>query len=339
MSESGLALSCVMVGVATGADSNARQGVGVFSTTLGVLLIVGLFYHAVAFALNEIIDLPIDRTNPGRTHAVLVSGRANVPGAWVAVCGFAVVSYSFDLVRFGYGTVALCCLTGGYVALIGYDLLTKRSRWPVAHDLLLALGCAALVCYAAERTGGLTSYTLLASTYVALFVVLVNGVHGGLRDLHNDLRHSGITTASALGARIGEGGGLLLPRPLVAYAWALNSAMVVVAVVAALSAPAVDGGQSVVAGGAIIASAGGIIALAHGLRCRQDLMRFRRIGLAHMLVAYSPVMFIAALDGGWRMGVAAAVVMMAPLATNPRFRSAWGASLAKARRRVRTHTN
>jgi 4-hydroxybenzoate polyprenyltransferase len=335
-SESGLALTCVVVGAATGADSTGARGVGVDAVTLTVLIVVGLAYHGVAFALNDIIDLPIDRTNPDRAHAALVSGRASVPAAWVVVCALAVTSFSLDLIRFHYETAPLAYLVGGYLGLTGYDVLTKRSRWPMLHDLLLALGCAALLCYAAERTGGLTGQTLLVATYVALFVVLVNGVHGGLRDLHNDTRHGGLTTASALGARIDENGNLVLPQRLVAYAWTLSGAMGAVAAVAALSTPTRGGGRLALTIGALLATAFGLAALGHALRQRRDSARFRRIGLVHMLTSYSPVMFITALDGGWRMGAAAVAVMIAPLPTNPRFRAAWGVSFLKLLDRIKS---
>jgi 4-hydroxybenzoate polyprenyltransferase len=342
LSESGLALTFVVIGAATGADNIDARGVGrdqlggVDVLTLAVLVAVALAYHGVAFALNDIIDLPIDRTNPDRAHATLVSGRASVPAAWVVACAFAVTSFSLDLIRFHYETAPLAFLVVGYLGLIGYDVLTKRSRWPMLHDLLLALGCAALLCYAAERTGGLTGRTLLAATYVALFVVLVNGVHGGLRDLHNDARHGGLTTAAALGARIDEDGGLVLPQRLVAYAWTLDVAMGAVAAVAVLSTPARGGERLTLTVGALLAIALGLAALGHGLRQRRDSARFRRIGATHILVSYSPVMFITALDGGWRMGAAAVAVMIAPLPTNPRFRAAWGASFLKLLDRIKT---
>jgi 4-hydroxybenzoate polyprenyltransferase len=341
LSESGLAMTCVVIGAATGVDSIAVRGVGrnqsggIDIQTLAVLVAVALAYHGVAFALNDIIDLPIDRTNPARAHATLVSGRASVPAAWVAVCAFAVTSFSLDLIRFHYATAPLAFLIVGYLGLIGYDVFTKRSRWPVLHDMLLALGCAALLCYAAERTGGLTSRTLLAATYVALFVVLVNGVHGGLRDLHNDARHGGLTTAAALGARIDERAGLVLPGQLVAYTWTLDAAMSAVAVVAVLAAPTRGGERLALTVGALLVITFGLAALGYGFRQRRDTARFRLIGGMQILVSYSPVMFITVLDGGWRMGAAAVAVMIAPLPTNPRFRATWHVSFLKLLDRIK----
>jgi 4-hydroxybenzoate polyprenyltransferase len=342
LSESGLAMTCVVFGAATGADNIDARSVGrddlsgVDALTLAVLIAVGIAYHGVAFCLNDIIDLPIDRTNPDRAHATLVSGRASVSAAWIAVCAFAATSFSLDLIRFHYATTPLVFLVVGYAGLIGYDMLTKRSGWPVLHDLLLALGCAALLCYAAERTGGLTSRALLAAAYVAIFVVLVNGVHGGLRDLHNDNRHGGLTTAAALGARIDEQGGLVLSRRLVGYTWTLDVAMASVAVAAVISTPARGGERLPLTVGVLLVTALGLAALGHALRHRRDPARFRRIGAAQILVSYAPVMLFTALDGGWRMGAAAVVVMIAPLPTNPRFRAAWRVSFLKLLGRIKT---
>jgi 4-hydroxybenzoate polyprenyltransferase len=322
LSESGLALTCVIIGASSGAESMDARGLGVSAGTLSVLLAVGLAYHGVAFGLNEIIDLPIDRTNPGRAHAALVSGRASVPAAWIIVCVLAATSFSLDALRFPHGHTPLAYLGGGYLCLIGYDMLTKRSRWPGLHDMLLALGCAALLCYAAARTGGITGPTLLAALAVALFVLLINGVHGGLRDLDNDTRHAGLTTAAALGAQIDRSGVFVLTRQLIAYAWTLNVAMGIVVALATLSSPS-RGGRFPLTLGALLATALGLVALGFGLRQRHDAARFRRLGAIHIFTAYSPLMFIAALNGGWGMGAAAVAVMIAPLLSNPRFRAAW----------------
>jgi 4-hydroxybenzoate polyprenyltransferase len=316
-------MTCVVIGAAAGATSIRARDVRVNVATLGLLVAFALAYHGVAFGLNEIIDLPIDRTNPGRADAALVSGRASVRTAWLVVCLLGATSLGLDLIGFHYQTSAMAFLIGGYLGLIGYDLLTKRSKWPVLHDLLLALGCAALLCYSSVRTGGLTAETVVAATYIALFVILVNGVHGGLRDLHNDTLHAGPTTAAALGARLDGDGGFVLPRRLVVYAWTLNAAMGLVVVAALLTAPPRDGRVLLITG-ALLATVCGLVALRQGLRQRHDPARLRRFGAVHILTSYAPVMFIAALYGGWELGVVAVVVMIAPLPTNPRLRTAWG---------------
>ena len=123
LSESGLALTCVVIGAATGTDNIYVRGAGrdqlggVGILTLAILVAIGLAYHGVAFALNDIIDLPIDRTNPDRAHATLVSGRATVPAAaWVAVFAFAVTSFSLRTsFRFHYETAPLAFLVVGII--------------------------------------------------------------------------------------------------------------------------------------------------------------------------------------------------------------------------------
>lgn len=321
LSESGLALTCVVIGAATGGSSTGGGDVHT-SAGLGALLTVALAYHGVAFSLNEIIDLPIDRTNPGRAQAALVSGQASVTVAWIVVGLYGALSLGIELLYLDRRTGATAILFVGYAGLVGYDLLTKRYKYPVLHDLFLAEGCGALVCYASVRSGGLTVQSALAAAFVSLFVMLVNGVHGGLRDLHNDATHNGVTTAAALGAKMDDNGALVLPGLLVTYAWALSLAMGSVVVAALLVAP--ERHASVMTSvGAGLTTVAGLGVLARGLRHRNDPRRFRRHGAAHILTAYSPIVFVTALDGGWGMGVAVVAVMMTPLTSNPRLRAVW----------------
>ena len=53
--------------------------------------------------------------------------------------------------------------------------------------------------------------------------MMVNGLHGALRDLENDAAHGARTTAILFGARVGAGEELRVPPALVGYALALQA--------------------------------------------------------------------------------------------------------------------
>src|SRR4029077_14145933 len=65
----------------------------------------------------------------------------------------------------------------------------------------------------------ITRATLPAVAYGATFIFLINGVHGGLRDLVNDLRCGMATTASFLGARPRPDGQVESSPALQVFAW------------------------------------------------------------------------------------------------------------------------
>jgi 4-hydroxybenzoate polyprenyltransferase len=74
----------------------------------------------------------------------------------------------------------------------------------------------------ADMTGGMTPATLWAAGVVAVYITLVNGVHGAIRDTQNDLQTGARTTALTLGARIVAGRMIVVPAKLVACGVALQ---------------------------------------------------------------------------------------------------------------------
>jgi hypothetical protein len=146
--------------------------------------------------------------------------------------------------------------------------------------------------------------------------VLVNGVHGGLRDLPNDLAHGSHTTAIQFGARP-AGSGVLVPASLRRYCWSLQIGMGAVAAV-----PALPGRSGWYAAGLACT----VVALAlcgRALRATDDKVRFKHLGATHILACYLPAMSMAAATGGWPFGLATASVMAGPMLGNPSFIAAF----------------
>ena len=217
----GFSLVLPLLGAATVQSAlSGRQVVG--------LLAVGVAIHCFGYVLNDVVDLPVDRTEPRRAANPLVRGAVR---PWQALC------FAGAQVPLALGVTAwLGGLTAAYAALIGvvsltvvYDLWGKRMRYPLVTDV--AQGCAwgCLVLYGAAATAGVAgAMTGLLIAFEIVFILMVNGVHGALRDLANDLKHGVRTTASVLGART-AGAGLAISPALARYSIGLQAALTAIA--------------------------------------------------------------------------------------------------------------
>ena len=185
--------------------------------------LVAILFHVFAYVLNDVVDLEIDRTEPRRAGMPLVTGAIGpsaalaIALACVPLAGWLAAAAAPD----GAAGPAIGWLALAFTGLTVYDLAGKRTPWPPLTDLVQGIGWAALLACGAWIGGGVTPLTIVLAAYVALFIVMTNGVHGSLRDLPNDGRHGIVTTATLLGARM-AGERRVLSRALVAYAWLLQ---------------------------------------------------------------------------------------------------------------------
>lgn len=170
---------------------------------LATLLVIGLCFHDFAYVFNDVIDLPVDRTHPDRQADYLVRGVIS-PGQALA---FSLVQIPIALGVawwMGAGPAALACLLIGFALMAVYDLWGKRCPIPPLTDLAQGLAWGSLALFAALALGHQPNLlTLVATLHGVLFIFLINGVHGGLRDLDNDLARGRLTTASYFGAKPG----------------------------------------------------------------------------------------------------------------------------------------
>ncbi|NJM07624.1 UbiA family prenyltransferase, partial [Candidatus Gracilibacteria bacterium] len=188
-------------------------------TAIGALLLVAALFHGFAYVHNDIVDLHIDRTQSLRRDYPLVRGAIGVGQAWafvvLSVLGLGIVVFVAMPMAAPFALLAVLCM-------FGYNRWGKRCRWPLLTDALQGIGWAALIVFGAIASGGsLRSLGWYLVAYEVALILLVNGVHGGLRDLAND-RVCGVrSTAIWLGAR-SEGGSLQIPRALLGYAATLQ---------------------------------------------------------------------------------------------------------------------
>jgi 4-hydroxybenzoate polyprenyltransferase len=322
LTAAGLGMSCVVIGHATG-------GAGLPLVVLIGLLLVGLMFHVVAFALNDIYDLELDRTEPTRALSPLVAGQISPLGAGLIVAATCAASFVVDLLFFGLsgprsGSAGTVALAAGYACLAFYDAFSKRLPVPLVADTVQGVGWACLVWYGGVRAGGATAATLLAGLFVIGFVVIVNAVHGGIRDLHNDSTRGARTAAIAFGARV-VGDGVSVPRRLRALAWLLQGAL---ALVALLSPLGVRGGFGLWAVWYLLClatTAAAVLLLREGLRSVDRTQRFLNIGAAHILALWLPLTAMTAMYGGLGQGLISLLAMALPMLGNGDFRAAFRA--------------
>lgn len=189
------------------------------------LLAVAVMFHIFAYVLNDVVDLPLDRTDVWRADYPLV--RQAVHPGWALLIALVQVPLALlTTFAMGWGLAAHAALAAALALMAVYNLWGKRCALPLVTDAVQAVAWCALMLYGALSSGTPGPVTGLLALHVFIYVMMINGVHGSLRDLANDWRGRARTTAIFLGARPGEQGGVLLPRPFVAYAWSLQAALV-----------------------------------------------------------------------------------------------------------------
>lgn len=194
----------------TGADVSVGQ--------MGALLVTAVSFHIFAYLLNDIIDLPLDKTQPSRLNYPLVSGLMTLQRTRL----LAVVQLPFLLLLWwlldgnGLSLLYLLWAMGGMAI---YNFLGKRNPLPPLTDFVQGTSWAALLLFGAASVAEPTSQTWLAAGFIIVYILLVNGINGSLRDLAKDLAFGARTTAIWSGARPFPTNHFSIPTRLRLYAF------------------------------------------------------------------------------------------------------------------------
>ncbi|WP_129673594.1 UbiA family prenyltransferase [Candidatus Chloroploca sp. Khr17] len=191
---------------------------------------MGAAFHVFAYVHNDLCDRELDRTQPLRVDYPLIQGRISPPQAG-AVAALAVPA-AFALQTTGMASTiplrpARLALGLAVLALGAYNHWGKRVRWPILTDLIQALGWTALLAAGALQCGKPTRLTALLAIYESLVIMLVNGVHGALRDLANDRDRGAQTTAIMFGATVNAHGTMEVPLLMKIYALSLQLCLLI----------------------------------------------------------------------------------------------------------------
>lgn len=156
-------------------------------------------FHIYVSLLNDIIDLPLDRTNPGRAAYPLVSGRISSNTALVITLIQIPIAAAIIYWQSG-SSAAYFAMAVAFGMMTIYNIWGKRSPFPPAIDVIQGIGFSSLVLYGAALTGGLTPLSWLTFALGVLWMVIIN-LLGGLHDLHSDLAFGVNTTPIYFGVR------------------------------------------------------------------------------------------------------------------------------------------
>jgi 4-hydroxybenzoate polyprenyltransferase len=290
------------------------------------LLAVAAAFHAFAYVHNDVCDLPLDRTEPRRSFYPLVRGAISPPAA-LAVA-LACVPLAFALHELLVAPAPPAALSRPHLRAfapspsrfsrrsfrtlrdpkthlaVAFALMAAYNRWgkrcplPPLTDLVQAVSWAALLRYGAAACPSQppaqpeAALTRLLAAYELLLILMVNGLHGALRDLANDAARGARTTAILFGARAGADGALYLPPALVAYAALLQTALAALPLWAAAANLASHGRRARLAAALGVAAVEGatLAVLAAGRRRGAST----ELGMAHLvLVLSAPVALVA----------------------------------------------
>lgn len=198
---------------------------------VSALLCVIVCYLVSAAVLNDVVDLPIDRTDPTRQHDALVSGAVRPWQALVLTLVQPVLTIPLTMFL-GGSLAAHSSLGASFVLMAAYNLWGKRCPFPPLTDAVQGLAWASLTIYGAQAFGAQpNALTWTVAAYVIVLTLFFNGVHGSLRDLTNDLANHAKTTAIFLGARPDpRSGAPRVPLSLAVYASILLALLVALCV-------------------------------------------------------------------------------------------------------------
>ncbi|NNJ10302.1 UbiA family prenyltransferase [Chloroflexales bacterium ZM16-3] len=286
--------------------------------TLGMLGVAATF-HAFAYVHNDVCDLEIDRSQPLRADYPLVRGDVSPQAAMAVAVGCVPLAFAVD--RWAADDRRRDAPPGRLYLAAAFALMATYNRWgkacpfPPLTDLAQGAGWALLIAYgaaAAGRPAGRLTSALMG--YELLLILMVNGVHGALRDLGNDQVCGARTTAMMLGAAETPGG-LRMPPGLLAYALTLQVALLALPMWAAAtnlgSYPAVPGGVAALG----VSSIGGLTVALLAEAARGGA-RPADVGMLHLILLLSAPVALVTPGLGRPLRAATLLAHTLPLLAN-----------------------
>ena len=149
----GFTLVMPLLGAAT-----ASAYPGLAGDKVPALMGAALSYHLFSYILNDVIDLPVDRTEPLRAGYPLVKGMIE---PWQAL-GLALVQIPLAGVftaMAGGSYQAYVILGASFALMAAYNVWGKSSIFPPVTDLIQGLAWGGLTLYGAAATTDSSRFT------------------------------------------------------------------------------------------------------------------------------------------------------------------------------------
>jgi len=192
------------------------------------LLGVALLYNVFSYVSNDLIDLPVDRLQPRRQRDPLVRGAVSPSVGWAIALATIPISLVITMAA-ADPAVCVLALVVAYGGMAIYNVWGKRVSVPLVTDLIEGIAWSAMVAYGVGYVGGTPNVsTMSVFAFGALFIFLINGMHGGLRDLVNDLRCGKSTSAILLGAHPAGDDEVVSTKSIVVFSFVVHTTMIVV---------------------------------------------------------------------------------------------------------------
>jgi 4-hydroxybenzoate polyprenyltransferase len=196
-----------------------------------VLGVIGLCAHLFGFGLNDLIDLPVDRTVAARLRHPLVAGSVKRRDVLVFISiqiPCALILYLFVL-RGSFAGV--CSLLAAITLSVVYNLYSKRGNlFALAAEISLAASIGFL-CLAGSLTGEISTDSALFALALALVLLLLNSVPSGLKDIKTDLQAGAYSFVASVGTCVEPDDRLHIPVVVKRYSAVLQIAITLLIIV------------------------------------------------------------------------------------------------------------
>ena len=190
------------------------------------LCALGLCAHLFGFAINDLIDQPLDRTVPALQQHPLVTGKLGRREAWAFALCQAPLAFSLYYWLGGAGAgLGVLALSMGLSVI--YNLWSKRGRLlRILPEIALALSVGLLCLSGAMlKTAQLPAHSLLYALTLALVLLLLNSVSSGLKDLKTDAAFGATSFVLSTGSRMLDSDRIHIAKALWLYCAGLQSAI------------------------------------------------------------------------------------------------------------------
>jgi len=198
---------------------------------------VGFAAHVYGFVLNDVVDLNIDRKNPRRQGSPLVQGLVSPRVAlFVAVAMIPLAHMILSSVTTS-SAVDHLLLSISYILVGVYDIFGKRSAFPLlVSDLSFGVAMGILPLLGSHlATGEIRLRVVIMGIFFTLQLILLNSIHGGMKDIDTDLASGAVTTPIWWGVRAESSGFTRYPPSLRVYGMILQSVSIILLLFVALS--------------------------------------------------------------------------------------------------------
>jgi 4-hydroxybenzoate polyprenyltransferase len=209
-----------------------------------LLLFLATAFHIFAYVTNDIVDLELDRLVPRRATKPLIRGAILPQHAlWFALSQLPLMLLATYALHGGWQSYLLLLLS--LFCMTVYNLFGKKTDFPILTDFIQGIAWALLALYGytiARQPLQPAAYAIAG--FIVIYIMLINGIHGSIRDLPTDAAYGVRSTALRFGASFVAPDKIHLPWSLRLYAAFLQFLLVALSYLAWAAETAAIGSTS-----------------------------------------------------------------------------------------------